>query len=262
MAREFRDFAQMLEIQGGEEERLMREAMERAQAKTGDARQALLRSEDELIRGGMRGDDGPDQLSGVASYSDYLKAKRDAAAAWQAAAASNSVGRAVAGRVGLMDEAGRAGDALNAEETRRGAAGAGSVRSLRGSRADDRARREAEAAALTARQGEADTFNREFYGEIGRNLTDRTATNRFTGQSQDMQRLAQMWLTNSGEVEAETGKGDLVSVGGGVQALGPSSGTKTERIRSIAVGGRFGEQNDPRGSPAYKDPSKKQWWEP
>jgi len=82
----FVDFNQFNELNADEEARMFEQAMAEAEAAT-EREKTALRLTKQDASGSLRGPNGrptamTDDISKTASYSDYLQAKRDAAAAW------------------------------------------------------------------------------------------------------------------------------------------------------------------------------------
>ena len=158
----FVDFSQQLAATGDEEQRLLEQAMQRAEEAQGKA-QAGLRQVGRESRGRYGKDgqlsDGTD-IAETASYSDYLSAKGAAAKAWQAVTSPDVNPRGmrsvVQGRMGVDQKRQQAGQGLSRQQ-------AGYHRELgeqRGSNARQRtaaaAQQEAKQRELAARQAAGD----------------------------------------------------------------------------------------------------------
>lgn len=193
------DFNQYAELNQDEEQRLMEEAMARAEAADQTARQQLVRTSQEAVNTGAEG------LSRTGSYQDYLKAKKGAADAWAAVGAEGADPRSAAlhgtlrARNGVGARATASADELAGREERLGQhvgeAYAGAVKG----KADREAYAAAQAKAKEDRaKADQDAASAHYAGVYGRWLAGRQAGG-VGVQQQDLQRQAQML---SGGVDA------------------------------------------------------------
>lgn len=158
----FVDFNQYAALNQDEEQRLMEEAMARAEAADQSAQQQLVRTSQEAVNTGAQ------NIDRVASYSDYLKAKRSAADAWAAVGAEGADPRSAAlhgamrARNGINDRAAASAAELSGREGRLGErVGEAWVGAQKG-KADRAAYAEAQAKAKEDRQ-KADAENKRNY---------------------------------------------------------------------------------------------------
>lgn len=148
----FIDFNQYVEQNAPEEQRLLEQAMQRAEAAQGRSQLALRKAEAEGQ--GRYGADGlisgEKALSQTASYSDYLKANAEASAAWAAVTSRSRDPRASAlqGSIG-GDAKGRAAQAMGDAAARESRAGANLDSNLV-ARTGDRSKRLSDAATKRA----------------------------------------------------------------------------------------------------------------
>lgn len=264
------DFSTLYGIQGPEEERRIQEAMDRAEKAQAAANRKLVSAQTEAERGvsgpapklnlrpGMsraeydaevarvaelqQGQLGAKSLSSTGSYSDYVSAKRDAAKAWAEAAATGGgeIGDAARQRAGLPARMGAGLDEMGRREGQVGSAIDKGYLGREATSAQVAAAAKARATESKTREEADAEYLRKFYAGIGGTLFDVGARDRYTGQgpagggaqSQDLQRLGQMYLTNSGDTDprrmtfaSSTALGGVNGAANPRQAFDPASGT-------------------------------------
>lgn len=190
----FVDFNQQMDLTGDEEQRLLEEAMARAEQATGKA-QASLQSVSRDANNQNVAD-----LTQVGSYSDYLAAKRNAADAWAAVtgpdANPRSVRSAVAsGRLGAQGRMDAAGRELGSREDEFGRRATEDFAEKNRNRTALEAYRskESDAAAERQRRGDAaqEQYRQSIYSKWANWDRARRGGTNPGGQVQDFQRYAQ-----------------------------------------------------------------------
>lgn len=118
----FVDFSQFAAANAGSEQELLQRALQRAEQATAKEKQALVKSKQEAR--GHYGADGQytgeaEGLSQTVSYSDYLKASREAASAWAAVTARSADPRTAALQGSMGGDAGARAAAAGTESGQR-----------------------------------------------------------------------------------------------------------------------------------------------
>lgn len=180
-------------LSGDEEQRLLEEAMARAEQADAAAQSSLRSAATDASNQNVN------DITQSASYSDYLAAKRNAANAWAAVtgpdANPRSVRGGVANRLGASQRAGAAGDELSRREgVFQGRVGEDYAEKQRNRTALE-ARRSQEAAAADERQRAGDAAQEQYRQSIYSKWAnwDRARRGGFSpgGEIQDFQRYAQ-----------------------------------------------------------------------
>lgn len=188
----FVDFNQYAALNQDEEQRLMEEAMARAEAADQAAQQQLVRTSQEAVNTGAEG------ISHAASYSDYLKAKKSAADAWAAVGAEGADPRSAAlhgtlrARNGINDRAAASAAEFAGREGRLGERVSEAYEGAQKGKSDRAAYAKQQADAKKAREDQDAAAAQAHYTNVyGRWLAGRQAGGVGLQQS-DLQRQAQM----------------------------------------------------------------------
>lgn len=158
MANGFLSFEDYLGANEGTEEDLLRQAVEAAEAKDRDSIQSLRQVEREGAAAGQT------DITQVASYGDYLAAKRGSQDAWaklmqSADPRQRAVLTTLGARMGIGDKAAASGDRMNARE----ATASGDLKSLADSRSQWAALNQKRQDADASRRADDATRARDFY---------------------------------------------------------------------------------------------------
>ena len=177
-----------MDLNGDEEKRLIEQAMERAQAATQNANSKLgfsARSgERDAFNGALNDAGGPTSLADTASYSDYLEAKKGAAAAWAAVTGPSLSPRSIRDSLlgGAKDASKASGAGLGARED----AADASIGASRGAGVKGKAQQAAERAARAeAEKLRADSYEAGRIGALGGVMSRSTEAARNAGADVD-----------------------------------------------------------------------------
>jgi hypothetical protein len=232
---DFLSFDQYFEANKDSESQALEEALARAEAADAEA-QGQLRKAGAQASGGFnpRRDEagvlqaGEGDITRVASYTDYLTAKRNAQAAWQAVGQGNAAQRALLGQREMTGRAGEAATARNARETRAAAQAQQANAGLRALSAQEQAAAQAKRAAEERRSNQFRDAAKGFYGQVESKWAQQNAFIPFgpANAGSDAQRSAQMLAYGAaqGDYEPET---DFQRQGIYSQAWGTPRNTKT-----------------------------------
>lgn len=148
----FIDFNRYSELNADSERQLLEQALQRAEEATAKEKQALRKSE-------VEASNAVTGLSSTLSYSDYLKASRDAASAWAAVTSRSKDPRLAALQGSIGGEAGARAAAERTNSAQRQAAIGGRLEQSRGDAIKANAAREAyEKKQADEKKASADSF--------------------------------------------------------------------------------------------------------